>query len=112
MDPIIIFENLLMTGLLMCWTFEAIRLREELVERQVREAVCPIFVHLTQGWQGAETETTFVEGLCKPYLLFAGHIVEHVQIKSKPAALNECCPVLVPPVLITGRPPWLWLALL
>lgn len=38
MDPIIIFENLLMTGLLSCWTFEAVRLREELAERQVRKA--------------------------------------------------------------------------
>jgi hypothetical protein len=35
MDPIIIFENLLMTGLLMTWTVEALRLREELADRQV-----------------------------------------------------------------------------
>jgi hypothetical protein len=53
MDPIIIFENLLMTGLLMCWTFEAIRLREDLFERQVLKAA-PLMSYGSFGGQDAQ----------------------------------------------------------
>eukprot|EP00884_Botryococcus_braunii_P007190 jgi/Botrbrau1/16472/Bobra.0142s0066.1 len=59
MDPIIIFENLLMTGLLMCWTFEAIRLREELVERQTYET--------REEWQ---QETGSVQERSSPFNIF------------------------------------------